>query len=135
MNQPLSISSIVSAQTDPETKKLINDILEAADDRKADDINVLEVTEISYLADFFILLSGFSRTQVRAISDSIEEKLELQWNRKPIRVEGKSDASWILMDYGDIIVNIFLPTEREFYNLEAFWGHKNRSALDESATI
>ncbi len=127
MNQPLSIAQITSSEAAEATQALVQTIVEAADDRKAADIEILKVTEVSYLSDYFILLSGFSRTQVRAICDSIEGKVEEEYNhRRPIRIEGKSEASWILMDYGDIIVHIFLPSEREFYNLEAFWGHASR---------
>ena len=121
MNQPLSI--VHSQDIEERTQALVHSITEAADDRKAADITILKVTEVSYLADYFIMLSGFSRTQVRAICDSIEDKVEETWQRKPIRVEGKNEATWILMDYGEVIVHVFLPTEREFYNLEAFWSH------------
>jgi ribosome-associated protein len=99
---------------------------EAADDRKAADIVLLRVAEVSYLTDYFVFATGFSRTQVRAIADSIKEKVEQELGKQPIRVEGKTDASWILLDYGDVIVHVFLPEEREFYGLEAFWGHAER---------
>ena len=101
-------------------------IAEAADDRKAENIVLLQVDEVSYLADFFVIATGFSRTQVRAIADSIEDKLETEYGKVPLRTEGKRDGNWILQDYGEIIVHVFLPQEREFYNLEAFWGHAER---------
>jgi ribosome-associated protein len=109
-----------------ENGRLVWDIAEAADDRKAEDIAILKVDQISYLADFFVVVTGFSRTQVRAIADSIEERLETKYNKLPLRLEGKSEGMWILQDYGEVIVHIFLPQEREFYNLEAFWGHAER---------
>lgn len=98
----------------------------AADDRKGGDILVLQVSQISYLADYFVTITGFSKVQVRAISQSIEEQVERELHRRPLRVEGKSEGSWILLDYGDVIVHIMMPQEREFYNLEAFWGHAER---------
>lgn len=98
-------------------------IAQAADDRKGDEILILRVTEVSYLADYFVIVTGFSRVQVRAISQSIEQKVETVWQRRPLRVEGQAEGSWILQDYGEVIVHILLPQEREFYNLEAFWGH------------
>lgn len=98
-------------------------IAQAADDRKGVDICLLNVVDVSYLADYFVVVTGFSNVQVRAIANSIEEKVEQQWHRLPLRVEGQMEGSWILMDYGDVIVHIFLPKEREFYGLEAFWGH------------
>ncbi|MEG3439283.1 ribosome silencing factor [Pannus brasiliensis CCIBt3594] len=111
---------------DPNLDKLVQTIANAADDRKAGDITILKVADISYLADYFIIVTGYSTTQVRAIADSIEAAVELECDRVPRRVEGKAEGSWILQDFGDAIVHIFLPKEREFYNLEAFWGHAER---------
>ena len=108
------------------TKQLALICAEAADDRKAADIVLLKVAEVSYLTDYFVLATGFSRTQVRAIADSINDKVEQELGKRPIRVDGKTDASWIVLDYGDAIVHVFMPEEREFYSLEAFWGHAER---------
>ncbi|BAZ44434.1 iojap-related protein [Chondrocystis sp. NIES-4102] len=108
------------------SKDLAWEIAKAADDKKAQDILILKVSDVSYLADYFVIVTGFSRTQLRAIADSIEENLAEQFNRNPIRVSGKNEGSWIVQDYEDVIVHIFLPEEREFYNLEAFWGHAER---------
>ncbi len=101
-------------------------IAEAADDRKAGDIALLKVDEVSYLADFFVVMSGFSRTQVRAIADSIEDKIEKEFGRLPLRKEGHQESTWILLDYGEVIAHVLLPQEREFYNLEAFWSQAER---------
>lgn len=101
-------------------------IAKAADDRKATDIVVLRVTNVSYLADYFVLATGLSNVQVRAISRSIEETVELELQRYPQRIEGLSEGKWILQDYGDVIAHIFMPRERDFYNLEAFWSHAER---------
>ncbi len=109
-----------------ESKKLALTIAEAASDRKAGDIVLLHVADVSYLADYFVLMTGFSRVQVRAIADAIEYQVETELHRRPLRVEGKSEATWVLEDYGDVIVHVMLPPEREFYNLEAFWGHAER---------
>lgn len=98
-------------------------IAEAADDRKADEIVILRIAEVSYLADYFVIVTGFSKAQVRAIAQTVEQKVESQWQRLPLRTQGQSEGSWIVQDYGDVIVHILLPQEREFYNLEAFWGH------------
>jgi ribosome-associated protein len=95
----------------------------AADDRKADNIVLLKVTEVSYLADYFLIATGFSSTQVRAIYQAIAQQVEERLGRLPLRIEGQGEGSWVLVDYGDLIVHILLPEEREFYNLEAFWGH------------
>ncbi len=108
------------------SRELALNIASAADDRKAGDIIVLNVGEISFIADYFVILTGYSRTQVKAIADAIDEKLSQEYHREPIGIEGKNDATWIVQDYGDVIVHIFMPNEREFYNLEAFWGHAPR---------
>ena len=110
-------------------------IAEAADDRKAGDITLLHVAEVSYLADYLAIVTGYSKVQVRAIAQSIQEKTEIEWGILPIRIEGQSSGSWVLMDYGDIIVHILLPPEREFYNLEAFWGHAERIQFEPQSPL
>ena len=106
-----------------EAERLALDIAQAADERKGSDITVLRMTDVSYLADYFVIVTAFSAVQARAIARTIEDTLEENWSRGPLRTEGQLEGSWILQDYGDVIVHIFLPAEREFYNLEAFWGH------------
>ncbi|NJK36405.1 MAG: ribosome silencing factor [Oscillatoriales cyanobacterium RM2_1_1] len=101
-------------------------VAQAAEERKADDILVLQVSEVCYLADYFIVMTGFSSVQVRAISQAIYHAVEEKLNRVPVSVEGQKEGSWILIDYGDVVVHIMLPEEREFYNLEAFWNHAER---------
>lgn len=113
-----------------ETQRLAWTIAQAADDRKAGEIVILDVVEVSYLADYFIIATGYSRTQVRAISDAIQEKVEQEFNLKPLRIEGQAQRSWIVQDYGDVIVHVLLPEERQFYNIEAFWGHAQRIEFD-----
>ncbi len=108
------------------SEELAYKIAEAADDKKAQDIVLLKVDEVSYLTDYFVLITGFSKPQLRAICDSIEQKVLASLGREPVRIEGKTDARWVLIDYGEVIVHVFLPEEREFYNLEAFWGHADR---------
>ncbi|MEB3232831.1 MAG: ribosome silencing factor [Leptolyngbyaceae bacterium] len=102
---------------------LVTEMVKAADDRKATDITVLDVAEVSYLADYFVVVTGFSSAQVRAIARTVEDRVEETLQRTPYRVEGLRDGGWVLLDYGDCIIHIFLPKEREFYKLEAFWGH------------
>ena len=106
-----------------DSKELAWQIASAADDKKAQDIVLLNVSDVSYLADYFVIVTGFSRTQLNAIAESIEKRLEEKYNLQPTRVSGKREGNWIVQDYGDVIVHSFLPEEREYYNLEAFWGH------------
>jgi ribosome-associated protein len=107
-------------------KELALTIAEAGLDRKAGDLLVLRVTDVSYLADYFVMMSGYSNVQVRAIANTIEQVVEEKCDRKPLRTEGKAEASWVLLDYGEVIVHVMMPSEREFYDLEAFWGHAER---------
>lgn len=134
-NSPKSESNIMvldsesnsnNSAKDISSELLAREVAEAADDKKAADIVLLKVSGISYLADYFVLATGFSTTQVKAICDSIEEHLETKYERLPLRVQGKTDGRWIVIDYGEVIVHIFMAEEREYYNLEAFWGHAER---------
>jgi ribosome-associated protein len=134
MSESLQIHSlapstlVVSGTEKQETsQKLAETIARAADDRKGADIVMLQVSQVSYLADYFVIVTGFSKVQVRAICQSIEEKVAVEWQRRPVRVEGEAEGTWVLLDYGNVIVHILLPKEREFYNLEAFWGHAERT--------
>ena len=113
-------------QTSQNTENIAWTIAQAADERKAEDIVILEVAEVSYLTEYFVIVTGFSQAQIRAIALSIKEKVEQEWQKLPLRVDGLSSGSWVVQDYGDVIVHILLPNEREYYNLEAFWGHAKR---------
>jgi len=115
-------------------KVLALSLAEAADDRKGGDILVLQVADVSYLADYFVIVTGFSRTQVRAITESMEKSVEETLNRLPVRQEGKGDGTWVLLDYGDVIAHILMPEQREYYDLEAFWGHAERLPLASEIT-
>ncbi|WP_295622056.1 ribosome silencing factor [Chamaesiphon sp. GL140_3_metabinner_50] len=109
--------------TDYTIEQLVFLAAEAADDRKAGDMTLLKIDTVSTLADYLLIVSGFSKVQLRAISGSIIDKIEADFNRLPLRTEGQDRGGWILLDYGDAIVHIMMPEQREFYNLEAFWGH------------
>lgn len=98
----------------------------SADDRKGDNILTIRVAEVSYLADYFVIVTGFSKVHVRAIAESIKEKVEQECQRPPVRQEGQESGTWQVLDYGDVIVHILMPNQREYYNLEAFWGHAER---------
>ncbi|MEY4354155.1 MAG: hypothetical protein RLZZ609_2396 [Cyanobacteriota bacterium] len=96
---------------------------EACDDRKAVDIRLIRVDDISSLADWFVICSGLSDVQVRAIARSVEDRLEQDAHRLPLRREGQTEGRWVLLDYGELIVHVLTPQERHFYDLESFWGH------------
>ncbi|MEM9923525.1 MAG: ribosome silencing factor [Cyanobacteria bacterium P01_D01_bin.50] len=122
-----SFAPITSQQLDADDSgKLAFTISLAGDERKAGDMLVLRVRDVSYLADYFVVMTGYSNVQVRAIANTIEEEVEQQCDRKPLRTEGKAEGNWVVIDYGEVIVHVMMPNEREFYNLEAFWGHAER---------
>jgi ribosome-associated protein len=89
-------------------------------ERKAEEVVVLDVRELTSVADAFLICSGRSNRQVAAIADSVQRTLKKQGVR-PLSVEGKSQGHWVLMDYGDVIIHIFYETERAFYDLEGLW--------------
>lgn len=108
---------------DPATAALARLAADACDDRKAVDIRLIRVDEVSTLADWFVICSGLSDVQVRAIARSVEERLEAESGRLPLRREGQAEGRWVLLDYGELIVHVLMPHEREYYDLESFWGH------------
>jgi ribosome-associated protein len=106
-----------------ESEVLARMAAEACDDRKAVDIRLIRVEEVSSLADWFVICSGLTDVQVRAIARSVEDCLETEVGRLPLRREGQSEGRWVLLDYGELIIHVLTPQERSYYDLEAFWGH------------
>ncbi len=102
--------------------------LEAAAERKASDPVVLDLREASQLADFFVLVSGRSDTQVRAIADAIEQRCK-QAGARPLSIEGVRHGQWALLDYGDFIVHVFYEPIRKFYEIERLWSRAPRCEL------
>ena len=96
-------------------------IVEAAEDKKAADIVLLDVSELTSMADYFVICSGGSERQLGAIGDGISEKLRAEGVR-PIGREGGSNSHWTLVDFGAVIVHIFAPAERDYYQLERHWA-------------
>ncbi|MBI4689619.1 MAG: ribosome silencing factor [Nitrospirae bacterium] len=91
-----------------------------AEDKKAGDILILELKNLTIIADYFVICSGESTTQVRAIVEAIDEKFSK--NRiRPIGIEGLNNSRWVLMDYGDVIIHVFEEETREYYRLEKLW--------------
>jgi ribosome-associated protein len=104
-----------------------------ADDRKAHDIVELDLRSVVDYTDYFVICSGGSDRQVKAIHDGIHEGLKSAHGILPRRVEGLSGAQWVLMDYLDVIVHIFVPQVREFYALERLWGEVPARAVGAAA--
>jgi ribosome-associated protein len=94
-------------------------------EKKATDLLVLDVREISTIADYFVICSGNTSRQVKAIAEEVDYRLSLE-REYYLRIEGFPECRWVLMDYGDIIVHIFEPETREFYDLDGLWGDAPR---------
>lgn len=101
---------------------LANLIASAASDKKARDIVLMNMMELTPTTDYFMVCSAGSTTQVRAIADSIEEKLREEAGMEFLHKEGYREGEWVLMDYGDCVAHIFLQDSREYYSLETLWG-------------
>lgn len=97
------------------------------------DIVLLDVAEAFFLSDIFVIATGSSRTNVQALADHVEERLGETHGVKPLRVEGRTEGEWCLVDYGDIIIHIFQGAAREFYSLERLWGDAGRISWEEPA--
>lgn len=96
-------------------------VVEAALDEKAFDLTVLDVGDITVIADYFVIASGRSVVQIRSIADNVEKKLEEAGIVK-IRREGYQQGKWVVLDFGSVIFHVFRQEEREYYNLETLWG-------------
>ena len=101
---------------------------EAADEKKAEDIVVLDVSELLVVTEYFVIATGRTNIQVRAIADEVEDQLRAR-GEKPIGREGAGEDKWVLLDYGDYVVHVFQPDEREFYRLEKLWSDAPRLEL------
>jgi ribosome-associated protein len=103
----------------------IDRAIEAAEDKKAVDLIVLDLRKAAGFTDFFLIASGTNARQVRAIADAVMETLAAD-GAKPAHVEGYDRSEWILIDYFDFIVHVFAPETRAFYGLERLWGNAER---------
>jgi ribosome-associated protein len=101
---------------------LADRIAEIASDKKATDIRVLDLRGVVGYTDFFVICSGNTERQTKAIHDGIHEQLKKEHGLLPRRVEGDRESRWVLMDYLDCVVHIFTPEAREYYRLEQLWG-------------
>ena len=107
---------------DLEPVQLAQAVIELAADRKAIDVVELDVREVVGYTDYFVICSGNTDRQVKAIHDGVHAGLKERFGLLPTRVEGVSEARWILMDYLDVVVHVFTPEARAFYRLEQLWG-------------
>jgi len=103
--------------------------------KKADDIAVLDVGDIISITDAFVIASGSNTRQVRTIVDEVEKGLRERSGSSPRSVEGLDDASWVLLDYGDLVVHVFLAETRAYYDLDRLWADAPRLDWEQAAAV
>ena len=113
-----------------QAKDMVKIAVKALDDHKGEDIRVIEIGEVTTIADYFIIANGTNTSQVQALVDAVQEALGRQ-GFEPKRVEGLGSTSWILIDYGDVIVHVFSREDRLFYNLERIWRDGKSAEISE----
>ena len=113
-----------------DSRKMAAIAVEALQDKKAIDLKVIDIKDVSVMADYFIIVSGSNKNQVQALADNAEEMLG-KAGYNPRQVEGYRSANWILMDYQDIIIHIFSEEDRLFYDLERIWRDGKTIALED----
>lgn len=96
-------------------------IIDVIADRKGEDILLLDIGDVSILADYFVIASALSERQSKALMNAIRQEAKETYDRKPLRVEGEPGSGWVLMDYGGVVVHLFAPEARAYYDLEGFW--------------
>ena len=114
-----------------QVKEMARIAYRALEDKKGEDICIIDISEISPLADYFVISSGSSDSQVKALVDNVEEKMH-EAGHTQIQREGMRSGNWVLLDYGDVVVHVFDRENREFYHLERIWsdGKKIEDPLD-----
>ncbi len=104
-------------------------VAEAMENKKGWDVAVLKMTDLTSVCDYFVVCSGTTTRQVKAIAKEIVDATVDSDLGRPLHREGIEDARWVLLDYGDVVAHIFLEDQREFYNLEHFWGDAYKEPL------
>lgn len=105
----------------PEISKRAMDIANILDSKKAQDIVIIKVGDMTIISDYFVVASAPSVTHVQTLSEEVQRKLFEEDNERPARVEGEREGRWIVLDYGDVLVHLFHNEERAFYQLERLW--------------
>ena len=102
-------------------QQTVKAICEALLEKKGNDVEVLHVEHLTELTEYFVICSASSTTQVKALADNVEWRLKYDHETLPHHIEGYESAQWMLLDYGSVLVHVFMPEARKFYNLENLW--------------
>lgn len=115
------------------SKEMAKLVIHALENKKAEDIRIIDIRNVSVLADYFIIATGNNRNQIQAMIDHVEEKMQ-KAGYVPKQIEGYQNANWILMDYLDIVVHVFDSENRLFYDLERVWRDGQHISLEDLGT-
>lgn len=110
-----------------DSKQKLENIVKILDEKKAEDIVAIETSEVTIVSDYFVIASGTSNTHVRSLADDLEDGMA-KLGVEPNHIEGRA-TGWILLDYGEVIVHIFMRDSREYYNLERLWADAHKLDL------
>lgn len=111
--------------TTPTLDDRLEKIIMILTDKKAQDVVSLNVTSSSSITDYFVIATGMVDRHVKSLADDVETAMREQFGDKPLRVDGLSEGEWVIMDYGDVIVHLFVEAARRQFRLEELWGRKN----------
>lgn len=107
--------------TQLEPIELARTIVDLASDKKGESVVLMDMRQVSPVTDFFVIVTGGSDRQLKAIINHVEEEMKHNYDIRPWRVEGTASGGWVLMDYGDVVLHAFLPAKRTYYDLEGLW--------------
>ncbi|CCZ06054.1 MULTISPECIES: ribosome silencing factor [Culturomica] len=114
-------------------EELVNKIIESLDENKGHQIVKIDLRKIeNCFCSFFVICHGTSNTHVSALADGVEDKVQEDLHEKPFHTEGREQAQWIIVDYGDVIVHVFQKEQRDYYQLEDFWGDGIKEEINNS---
>jgi len=118
-------------QTKPDSKSLVEMVIEGMKEKKATKITVMDVSDLTTLTDYFVICSGTSDTQIKAIADSVEEEIRKNTGEKPWKKEGIQSRNWIILDFINIVVHVMSREKRDFYSIESVWNDARITYIDD----
>lgn len=124
-NSPAGAAVVTDDSSNPALKRALI-AAQTADDNRGRDIVILDVREMTTFFDYFVICSGASRRQLHSISEEIDHALETGLGDRRLGIEGYDESRWILLDYGDVVIHMFEPETRKYYDLENLWGKAKR---------
>ena len=130
-NQPSSAEPSVRRTPDNPSPVLAAQAVDAMADKRALDITVIDLREVSSMADFFVIATGESDLQVKAIANGIVDQIEEEYGEDPWKREGMDHLQWVVLDYVDVVAHIFLPEKRDHYRIDRLWGEADSEIVPE----